>query len=110
MYFGGNPHVAGMATEDNRVILNPFSANSAAEQEAVTRNEQARIKMRTDPTAKPKFDLSPEQLQKLAGYGSPDDMRQTIAARLLTNDPSAGTASPDQVAFVNQLMTLLGGR
>jgi hypothetical protein len=107
-YFAQNPGVAGMAAEDDRITLNPFSPNPPQAQRAVAENEAARVHMRTNPTLRPNFDITPEQQQRFGQYGSPDDIRQTIAARLLSGDPSAGTANPAQVKHRNALMGAFG--
>lgn len=54
-YFKANPTVAGMATEDNRVIINPYSNLTKDEKNSVFQNEKARIIMRTDEKGKAKF-------------------------------------------------------
>jgi hypothetical protein len=109
-FFLRNPGVAGMAAEDNRVTLNPFSLNSPEEQRAVAENEATRVHMRTNPDLAPRFDPTAEQAQRFGAYGSPDDIRQTIAARLFSGDPSAGAASPAQVGFIDKLRRHLGGK
>ena len=42
-YFKKNPSVSGMATEDNKVILNPYSNLKPEEYKAVVINETARL-------------------------------------------------------------------
>lgn len=86
-YFKNNPHVAGMAAEDNSVILNPFSSLLPDEQKAVILNETARLYMRNNEMA-PDFPVTQEQQGLLGNYGSPTDIRSTIAARTLSGDPS----------------------
>ncbi len=107
-YFRNNPDVAGMAAQDNQVVTNPYSSLSAEEMDAVRRNETARVFMRTNPQFAPSFDLSNEQSANLGEttYAqAPDgDRRATIAARLLSGDPSAGAATPEQTAYLEQLM------
>jgi len=98
-YFKKNPHVSGMATEDDRVILNPFSDLSPQERDAVVKNEQFRIKMRRGG-ARPDFALTPQQREKFRGYGSEQDIRETIAARIYSGDPSTGDPTPAQIAWV----------
>ena len=108
-FFLRNPLVAGMAAEDNRIILNPFSANRPDEQGSVAMNEAARVQMRLNAMLQPRFDLTPEQIDRFGQYGSPDDIRQTIAARIFSGDPSAGTPSPAQVSHVNRLRNYMLG-
>jgi hypothetical protein len=109
-YFKKHPEVGGMATEDNRVIINPYSKLNAQERDAVRLNETARIHMRKSPP--PNFAITDDQKRMLQsnGYGnaSPADQRATIAARILSGDPSAGTATPEQRAYVDRLRTEMG--
>ena len=79
-FFKKNTHVGGMATEDNRVILNPFSKLSTQEKLSVLQNERARVFMRTSGK-RPDFELTPEQRLKFSTYGSEQDIKETIAAR-----------------------------
>lgn len=113
-YFAANPQTAGMAAEDNKVVMNPFSPLSNEEMEAVRRNELARVLMRGNPYYQPNFQLTPEQgqnLQSTAYANAPDDARRaTVAARLYSGDPSGGTPTPEQDQFVNALRTYFGVR
>lgn len=106
-YFKKNPNVTGMATDDNRIILNPFSKLTDREKELVALNEAARIKMRTDANLAPTFDLTPAQAEFLNSntykQASDQDRKATIAARILTGDPSAGTPTEEQNQFVDRL-------
>lgn len=102
-FFRKNPTVAGMAADDDRIILNPYSTLSGREREAVIMNEAARVHMRRNPD-KPTFTLTPEQQTRFANYSqNPDDVRATVAARILSGDPSAGTATPEQMEYVQRL-------
>ena len=109
-YFKKNIEVAGMATDDNMVILNPYSKLNKQEKQAVVYNESARIVMRTDMT--PNFALTDEQTKFLDSNSYRDagdvDRKATIAARLLSGDPSAGTPTQEQSAFVNELKLKMG--
>lgn len=106
-YFKSNPTVSGMAAEDNKVILNPYSKLSKPEKDAVALNEYGRIVMRTNPNFAPTFKLTDEQTKFLGSNTYKDapeqDRLATIAARLLSGDPSAGTPTIDQLKFVNSL-------
>ena len=104
-YFKDNPNVAGMAAEDNKVILNPYSKNSKEEQGAVYSNELSRIAMRVSKD-KPTFALTPEQVEQFRGTayeGNDDAMRQTIASRIYSNDPSAGRPTDEQMQYADKL-------
>ena len=106
-YFRKNPKVSGMATEDGKVILNPYSGLTQSEYQSVAINESARLLMRRDPSLEPMFDLTDQQKRMLdtSAYrnASDADRKATIAARILSGDPSAGVYTAEQGAFVNQL-------
>ena len=93
-----------MATEDNAVILNPYSTLSEAQKQAVVKNEKSRIYMRTSGV-KPKFNITDEQKKLFAEYGSEQDIRETIAARILSGDSSAGDITDEQVKWVGDNLT-----
>lgn len=110
-YFRRNPNVSGMAAEDNKVTLNPFSGLNPEEQQAVIRNEAARLHMRKNKII-PAFDLTDAQRAAFAGTAySKDDsaLKQSIAARILSGDPSAGDATPQQKAYAQKLRQELEG-
>ena len=103
-FFAGNPQVAGMAAEDNRVVLNPALSDPAA-RKSVFLNEAARLFMRQNGT--PQVEVTPAQRQRFAGTpyetAAPDDLRATILARRLSGDPSAGETTPEQNAAAGRL-------
>lgn len=101
-FFKKNKHVGGMATEDGKVILNPFSSLSPAEKEAVALNESARLYLRR--IGAPSFSLTDAQKSKFKEYGSEDDIKSTIAARILSNDPSVSDATDQQIKYVNRFL------
>lgn len=111
-YFRQNPSVAGMAADDDRVILNPYSTLGPAEKRAVALNELARIAMRRQPTLGPTFSLTPEQEAMLAGTtyanAAPQERAATVAARILSQDPSAGQPTREQMEFVAKLRRAMG--
>ena len=106
-YFKTNTSVAGMATEDNKVILNPYTKLSPAQLQSVANNESARIYVRTDPAFKPDFELTVQQKTFLdtTTYrnASDEDRKATIAARILSGDSSAGVSTTEQDMFVDTL-------
>jgi len=109
-YFKNNPNVSGMATDDDKVILNPFSGLKDNEYQAVALNESSRILMRK-PQYRPDFDLTDEQVRFLDSTtyrnASEDDRKATIAARLLSGDPSGGVPTSEQSVFVSDLKQAL---
>jgi len=101
-HFRLHPENAGMATDDNAVILNPFSTLKPEQKEAVLLNERARVHMRRSG-ARPTFALTPEQRAQFKKYSADEqDIRETIAARHLSGDPSGGPYTPEQTAWVKE--------
>jgi len=114
-YFRKNPSVAGMATEDNKVIINPFTALNEQQKQAVALNEAARVWMRTKKEYAPDFSLTKQQEQFLdmTTYrnASKSERMATVAARLLSNDTSAGAPTAEQSLFVSRLrMAMFGAK
>lgn len=110
-FFQSNPEVTGMAAEDDKVILNPFSKISPQNKEAVLQNELSRIYMRN--SLRPSFDLTNEQMQTLKNtpygdVGQEQNAKETIAARIFSGDPSAGTPTDQQLQFVELLKKSMG--
>ncbi len=112
-FFQKNPQVAGMATEDNRIILNPASGLTEQERMAVAQNEALRLFMK-QKNFSPDFDLTDEQMKFFkdmgAAYAKPENKmaaRHTILARIMSGDPSAGTPSDAQMQAVKKLKAML---
>lgn len=108
-YFKANPNVAGMAAEDNKIIMNPYSTLKDNEKQAVMMNEAARVHMRTKLIDPPNYDLTPEQTTAFKDYSKDiNDVRQTIAARILSGDPSALKPTAAQNEYVTKLRQFMG--
>ena len=104
-FFKSRPEVGGMAAEDGKIVLNPYSSLKEQEKMQVAKNEAIRLWMR-DNKPKIPFEVTKEQAKAFAGteYGSnPQALKETIVARILTGDPSA-MATPEQKSFANKLM------
>lgn len=112
-YFEKNPNVSGMATEDGKVILNPYSKLSEREYQSVATNEAVRLAIKQDRSLVPDFELTDQQKRFLDTttyrYADEEDRKATIAARLVSGDPSAGVSTTEQDAFVNMLKAKLFG-
>jgi hypothetical protein len=112
-FFRRSPHVGGMATEDNRITLNPFSPLSARELDAVTVNEGARLAMRNYSHQPPA--LTSQQSSTLStidngrpyGGGNDEAQRQTIIARMLSGDPTAGQWTQDQAEYAGKVKAMM---
>jgi len=115
VFFMANPDTPGMASEeDGQIVLNPNSKLSPIERQALARNEAARLFMFENKIV-PEFAVTPEQAQSFAGtvYGKPGNepyMRQTIAARIVSGDPSAKDFTPQQKQFADELLKKLKAR
>ena len=110
-WFRRNSHIGGYAAEDDRVVVNPYSRLSPSENEALIRNESARIFMRRNYSARPTAESFP-LTEAQRGYAYPASpgtvrpeaaLRETMAARVLTGDPSVGQTTPQQARFVEEL-------
>jgi hypothetical protein len=77
-FFKKRPEVAGMATEDSKIILNPFSSNNPQEEQ--------------------------KSMFKGSEYETDEQSaKQSIIARFLTGDPSAGNVTKEQKDFADAL-------
>ena len=92
---------AGMAAEDDAVILNPHMKLSPENQQSVLTNEAFRVLMRKHQFLRPSFGLTKEQQAAFKDYGPEEDQKSTVAARLISGDPSAGKPSPEQADYMN---------
>jgi len=107
-YFKKNPSNRGMAIGaglngydgERRVVVNPYSGLTSKETEGLIENERIRLFM--DET-KPQLDFEPTKEQmdffKNTEYGKPENvgrLRETLVARILTGDGSAGAITPEQ--------------
>jgi len=112
LFFKANPQVGGMMSQagDPTVTLNPYSPLAPMERDAVARNEMARVHMRDK--MRPSFAITPQQRGLLSGttyQGAPDqDVRETLAARMLTGDRSGGDPTSEQAQFLAQLRQAMG--
>jgi hypothetical protein len=109
-YFREHPEVAGMAAEDDRVILNPYSGLTPEEYDAVRQNETYRVLMRRHEIG-PEFDLTEAQQQAFQDTPYANDpvaLRQSIVARILSGDPSA-QATETQVTEANRIKGIVNG-
>ncbi len=108
-FFKKRPEVAGMATDDFKIILNPFSKNSQQEQNAVAQNEALRLFMRENNII-PDFSLTKKQksIFQNTEYGQNEDaLRQSIISRYLTGDPSVGDITQEQKDYANRILQML---
>jgi len=116
-FFKQNAHIAGMAAEDGRITINPFSSLSDDEKTQVAKNEAARlfIRQKNIPMG---FDLTEDQIKSFKGTAydvtqNPsvlDDLKASIIGRALSGDPSSGTLTKQQKAMVGWLRPQIEAR
>lgn len=118
-FFKTRTDVAGMATDDNHIIVNPYhkAVNSNPQnREGLINLEGARLFLRNNNyTADDLPDLTPEQRgflmklpapkgQKTPGYSDKEvDLRSTAISRFVGNDMAFPPPSEEQKAFVEKL-------
>lgn len=110
-FFALNPNVGGYAAEDGAIVLNEGAKYkdrylSNRELGSVAQNEASRLYMR-DRAIVPDFSLTKDQELEFQGtaYGSnPEALKQSIAARIITGDQSAGDTTPEQKSFAQSLL------
>lgn len=104
-FFRGRQEVAGMAAEDGKIVLNPYSKLKDQEKMQVAQNEAIRLWMR-DNKPKIDFDVTQDQTKAFAGTEyekNPQALKETIIARILTGDQSA-MATKEQQKAAEQIM------
>jgi len=106
-YFYDNPNVSGMAAEDNRIILNPYSNLDNNQMNSVAQNEAIRLYLRNNKI-EPTFNLTDEQTKQFKDYSTNlTDVKHTILGRILTNDTSVGKVTPEQKKYSDWLQKQL---
>lgn len=101
-FLKSRPDVAGMATEDQRVLFNPYSPHMPKANKTIYKNEASRVYMKKNDY-KPKYKLTREQRKEFKDYGNHQDIRETIAGRIYSKDPSSGRITKHQRKFVKKL-------
>ena len=110
-YFRAQRNVAGMAAEDGKIVLNPYSPNTKKQQMLVAKNEAIRLWLR-DNEVDLDFDVTPDQVSSFAGtaYEKPENrehLKATLVARWLTGDSSAGAPTQIQQSWADHVKKLL---
>lgn len=97
-FFKSMPHVGGMAAEDGKITLNPYSPLTPTQKDAVAHNEAVRLWMRHFDNPTP-FSLTDKQTQSFQGtpYATGDsNAKASIIARIITGDKSAQDYTDEQ--------------
>jgi len=118
-YFKDNPNVSGWAyggglndsnASDPRVVmLNPYSSLTKEQQGYVVDNERLRHFM-SEKQYNPSFKPTAQQLSSFNNteYGKPENeksLKQTLIARIITGDQSAGNVTDEQSKEANKVMS-----
>jgi len=104
-FFKNRPEVTGMAAEDGKIILNPYSKLTPQEFNAVAMNEALRLKMRKDGF-NPEFAITDDQKKFFEGteyQDKPEFIRKTILGRIYSGDKSA-MATEEQRSVLNKYL------
>lgn len=106
-----NPKTTGMAAEDGKIVINPYSGLSYDEKVGVAMNEAIRLFM-FENNINPQFKVTPKQVESFKDThygqkGKEDFMRQTLVARILTNDKSAEDVTEEQRKVAQDIMQRL---
>ena len=120
-FFKKNPEVSGFASEDGMIVLNPHRKFTDEEEMSLLVNKASRLAIRRAPRSLA-FPITQQQqgmfndfaARGVPGERSGQDIRETILARLVAGDPSAGIPNKPQVTEANrfrtELMRFLGNR
>ena len=111
------------AAEDDRIVVNPYfkfahSGKGLTPEQlyGIKLNEASRIHMRRGNIAAPNYEVSEDQLNSEIAPGFPlhkysqdmNDIRQTIAARILSGDIGSLKPTPEQLDYAAQLRKFMG--
>ena len=107
-FFNSNPEVAGMATDDKRVVLNPIGRVAPGAFESVARNERVRLLL-DDRKLDPAIGLTKGQIRKARSWGGPYGenpklLRQTLIGRILSDDDSLAPYTKEQQDYASKLV------
>ena len=107
-FFRKNKSVSAYASPDDSVVFNPHLNLSPKQKQSLTTNERTRIALRNHYFDTPSFSLTSDQKKRFKNY-SPDmnDVRATITARIIANDPSTGATTTEQRDFANKMKASL---
>ena len=108
-FFRKNPTTTGMASEDDRIILNPFSNLSDEERQSVITNESWRLYMRKNNII-PNIPITPDQYNYFNNTpyrGDIDAIKQTITSRFLSGDQSVEVTDEQKKTIRNMFKGMI---
>lgn len=108
VFFKSRPEVAGMASEDGAIILNPYSQIPEDNYIHIAKLEAARHYMNNMGDSFPKFELTPAQLKyfrdDIKYNGGEQKWKETLISRILVGDPTAGKITEEQDRAARQVI------
>jgi hypothetical protein len=115
-WFYNHPHVAGFAAGRASVVLNPHIRRRPSALSSVLINEAVRLLLQRTRRLVGRLPLTPTQRRRFRDYGSPQDQVDTVLARIVAHDRSAGRPNTAQLSAARlilqalKLHTASGGR
>lgn len=107
-WFKSNENIAGYASLDGFIVINPYSKLSALEIQSVCRNEAIRLFLR-NANIVPRIKLTEKQINfflKTPYQDNPVEMKKTIIARIIANDPSAQDYTKKQKSVADTILKM----
>ena len=107
-WFKNNLNIAGYASQDGFIVINPHTKKNLYEIESVCINEAIRLFMR-DANITPKIKLTKKQLNFFNGTayeGNSIEMKKTIISRIIAGDPSAQNFTKVQKEVANTILKM----
>jgi hypothetical protein len=100
-WFAEHPEITGYASEDGCIVINPEAKLTSSQIECVCVNEAYRLLMHRWKIV-PKISPTSKQRESFRGtsyFDNEDALKQTIIARILANDSSAGKITDEQRGY-----------
>lgn len=107
-WFESNLNISGYASDDGKIVINPFTTLCKDELDAVCINEAIRLFMREHKIV-PRIRPTKRQLSFFRGTayeGNNGELKKTIIARIVSGDPSAQDFTPHQKRVANEIQKL----
>lgn len=112
-YFRLNTHIGGYASDDNNIVINPFTQLTDDERSLVAKNEAVRLWLRENKI-EPTFNITKEQEESFFdteyGGAEPVHIKHTILGRIISGDPSAGKITKEQKKYADWVLRQMGGK
>ncbi len=107
-WFKNNLNIAGYASQDGFIVINPHTKRNLCEIDSVCINEAIRLFMR-EANITPKIKLTNKQLNFFSGTayeGNLIEMKKTIISRIIAGDPSAQNFTKAQKEVADTILKM----